>query len=148
MSEKTRQPIIVDTGPLVALIDADDQHHDRCTAWLRKILAERRTLVVPVPTITEVCYLLSRAAGAEAEARFLEELARAQGAFRLWSPGRASLERMAQLARKYSDMPLGVADAAVVAAAEAFGTTEVATIDMRLVGTVRLNNRDAILSVL
>jgi predicted nucleic acid-binding protein len=27
--------IVVDTGPLVALVDADDKHHDACRAWFR-----------------------------------------------------------------------------------------------------------------
>lgn len=36
--------IIVDTGPLVAVADADDQHHERCVAMFR---AARRPWLVP-----------------------------------------------------------------------------------------------------
>lgn len=144
MSLRSRRPVIIDTGPLVALIDHGDQHHALCVAWLSRALRERRTLVIPVPIISEICYLLSKIAGAEFEARFLDEIARSPGTFRLFHPGRQTLGRMAQLVRKYSDLPLGAADASVVAAAEFFDTAEIATVDKRLVAVVRLNDADPI----
>jgi predicted nucleic acid-binding protein len=36
--------IVIDTGPLVAAADADDQDHDRCVAMFR---AARRPWLVP-----------------------------------------------------------------------------------------------------
>lgn len=146
MSNTLQSIVIVDTGPLVALINQDDEHHTPCLAWLEKALRERRKLVVPVPVVTEVCYLLKRSAGTEYEAKFLEELARMPSDFRLFYPGRKAFSRMGRLVRKYHDLPLGAVDAAVVAAAEHFGTTEIATIDGRMVATVRVHDLYPIIS--
>ena len=48
--------ILVDTGPLVALLHADDQNHDRCVKTL-KSLEEQMVTVWPV--VTEAMYLLN-----------------------------------------------------------------------------------------
>ena len=100
---RQRSAVIVDTGPLVALINENDGYHASCVAWLADALAKHRTLVIPVPVITEVCYLLSKTVGSGYEARFLEELATTPSAFRLFSPSRQDLARMGVLVRKYSD---------------------------------------------
>src|SRR5260370_38495380 len=42
--------ILVDAGPLVALIDADDHHHARCVATLQTI---REPLATGWPAVTE-----------------------------------------------------------------------------------------------
>jgi uncharacterized protein len=44
--------IVVDTGFLVVLLDADDRHHERCRLWLG---ANDEPLVVPAPVVTETC---------------------------------------------------------------------------------------------
>jgi uncharacterized protein len=58
--------IVVDTGPLVALLDADDRHHQRCRVWLA---ANNEALVVPVPVVTETCYFIERDSGPRGRSR-------------------------------------------------------------------------------
>lgn len=60
--------IVVDTGPLVAIADADDQDHERC---LRALAHASRPLIVPASVVVEVGYLLDRELGSNAEAAFL-----------------------------------------------------------------------------
>jgi len=47
---------LIDAGPLVALVDAGDDFHDRCVAALKKI---REPLVTTWPAFTEAMYLLT-----------------------------------------------------------------------------------------
>ena len=47
--------ILVAAGPLVALLDADDQHHTRCVAALKSL---REPLATVWPPFTEAMYLL------------------------------------------------------------------------------------------
>jgi hypothetical protein len=52
--------IVVDTGPLVAALDADDADHERC---VRTLETHQGRLLVPGPALTEVCWLLERERG-------------------------------------------------------------------------------------
>jgi len=126
--------IIVDTGVLVALVDSDDSHHQACTAWFTG--ADRLNLVVPAPVIAEACYLIGHHCGPSVEATFLDDLGRGTyGTVSAVLP--TDLARMSQLVTKYADLPLGGTDACVVATAERFHATEVATIDHRHFRVVR-----------
>jgi predicted nucleic acid-binding protein len=79
--------------------------------------------------ITEVTYLLGSRLGADAEVRFLGDLAAGN---LIPEPVAASdWLRIAELVARYHDLPLGTADASVVALAERLGATEVATFDRR-----------------
>jgi predicted nucleic acid-binding protein len=60
--------IVVDTGPLVAIADADDQAHEQCIAALAHA---SRPFIVPSSVVVEVCSLLQRELGSRAEAAFL-----------------------------------------------------------------------------
>ena len=46
--------ILVDAGPLVALVDADDQFHKKCVANLKVL---RDLLATVWPPVTEAMYL-------------------------------------------------------------------------------------------
>jgi predicted nucleic acid-binding protein len=102
--------IICDTGPLVAVLNADDKYHDACRDLLEH---ERGPLIVSAPVLTEVCYLAATRLGAIAEASFLEALA--GGELQLEPTTSTDLSRMAELVRTYADFPLGAADASVIA---------------------------------
>ncbi len=63
--------ILADTGPLVAVANARDQHHAAC----RELLETRPgPVLVPAPVIVEVCQLLASRQGIAAEAAFLASL--------------------------------------------------------------------------
>jgi predicted nucleic acid-binding protein len=124
--------IICDTGPLVAVLNVDDKHHELCRRLLER---ERGPLVVPAPVLTEVCYLAATRLGAQAEASFLDSLA--AGELHLEATTSADLARMTDLVRTYADFPLGAADASVVAVAERMRATRIATIDHRHFRAIR-----------
>jgi predicted nucleic acid-binding protein len=126
--------IVVDTGPLVALADTDDKHHQACRDWF--VTADRLDLIVPAPVIAEACYLIGRYCGPPVEAAFLADLGR--GAYGMVSPVFSEdLARMSHLVTQYADLPLGGTDACVVATAERLGASQIATIDRRHFTIVR-----------
>lgn len=124
--------VLVDAGPLFAYIDADDAHHQECLALLT---SHPGPLAVPVLVVAEVAYLVQTRLGPEAEVRFLGDLA-----------GRAFVSapvddddwlRIAELASRYRDLPLGTVDASIVATAERLGISTIATLDHRHFSVVR-----------
>jgi predicted nucleic acid-binding protein len=123
---------VVDAGPLYAYVDADDRHHRSSLALLE---SHPGPLVVPTLVITEAAYLIATRLGAEAEVRFLGDLA--AGAFAVEPVDTADWLRIAELVGRYRDLPLGTVDASVVAAAERLGIAEVATVDRRHFSVVR-----------
>jgi predicted nucleic acid-binding protein len=85
--------------------------------------------------ITEVTYLLGTRLGAEAEVRFLGDLA--AGNLIPDPVAAADWLRVAELVAQYRDLPIGTVDASVIAAAERLGVTEIATLDRRHFTIVR-----------
>lgn len=85
--------------------------------------------------ITEVAYLLASRLGVIAEVRFLADLA--EGNLIAEPVVAGDWLRIAELVARYRDLPLGTADASVIAAAERLGVSEVATLDRRHFTVVR-----------
>jgi uncharacterized protein len=125
--------IMVDTGPLVALVNSSDADHERCVRWIE---TANEPLLVPNTVLAEVCYVRQRRCGSEVEARFLRELA-ADARFALVPILGEDLPRVAELVETYQDFPLGGADASVVTVAERLGVARVATLDRRHFSVVR-----------
>lgn len=116
--------IIGDTGPLVALIDADDRHHHRCIELLPTL---SRPLIVTWPCLTEAMYLLYRAGGYPAQDalwRFFES-----DAARLHLGSDNERIRSRDLMARYREIPMDLADASLVAAAESLNVNHVFTLD-------------------
>lgn len=116
--------VLVDAGPLIALIHADDQHHERCVATLRG-LAEPLGTVWPV--LTEAMYLLNFSW--KAQEALWEMLER--GVVVLLPVESEELSRMRELMKKYKDLPMDLADAALVAVAEREKIRRIFTLDRR-----------------
>ena len=108
----------------MALIHADDRHHASCRDALERI---REPLVTVWPVITEAMYLLDFSAEAQdALWRLLE-----RDAVKILSLDAGDVPRMRELMRKYGDLPMDLADAALVRAAERERISRVFTIDRR-----------------
>jgi predicted nucleic acid-binding protein len=128
----------VDAGPLYAYVDADDRHH---VASVELLETHPGPLIVPHLVITEVAYFIGTRLDAEAEVRFLGDLA--SGAFTVEPVQPGDWLRIAALVWQYRDLPLGTVDASVVAAAERLGIVEVATVDRRHFAVVRPSHTPA-----
>ncbi len=116
--------VLVDTGPLVAILNRNDRHHTACVEALR-LLNEPPVTVWPV--VTEAMYLLSFSI--QAQQALLDFFTR--GAVRLASLTADDIPRIRDLIGKYGDLPMDLADAALVAVAEREGSETILTLDQR-----------------
>ena len=130
--------ILVDTGPIVAAASKRDAYHAPCLDALSSL--REPPLITPL-VVMEVCYFLSTRATPTAEAAFLRSVA--VGSFDLVNLTADDLERTAQLVERYGDLPLGAADASIVAVAERLGVRHVLTLDRRHFSIVRPRHVDA-----
>lgn len=114
---------LTDTGPLLAIIDHGQPQHTACIEALSNVSVP---LVTTVPCFTEAMYLL-----AARTRNGTKEL------WRLFTSGRLTihhttdvdLQRMKVLMEKYSDVPMSLADASLVVAAEARKVGRIFTLD-------------------
>lgn len=122
--------ILADTGPLVALFDPGDGDHQVTKQVLSTL---RAPLVTTTPVLTEAFHLLDPGSrGAAALRGFVGE--RGLG---VWYLDSDSLSRAFELMDEYADRPMDLADASLVAAAEALRTTTVFTLDRNDFSTYR-----------
>lgn len=116
--------VLVDAGPLVALLDRGDDRHDQAVAALREM---RDPLFTVWPVVTEAMYFLSGSWRGQAA---LWELL-TEGTITLAALGEDDLARMSALMAKYKDLPMDLADAAIVRVAERDRIRYVFTFDQR-----------------
>lgn len=116
--------ILADAGPLVALLHANDRNHERCKEAFRELAQPLGTVW---PAFTEAMYLLSFSWTAQDA---LWEFVR-RGSLELLALADADAERMHELMRKYRDLPMDLADAALVAVAERERLRTVFTLDRK-----------------
>jgi hypothetical protein len=116
--------ILVDTGPLVALIHQDDNEHRLCK---ETFLTFSEPLGTVWPVLTEALYLLNFSWEAQ---NALWEMIQA-GAVEILSLGTDDVARMRELMRKYRDLPMDLADAALVRVAERERLRRIFTLDRR-----------------
>jgi uncharacterized protein len=124
---------IIDSGPLYAAVDADDDDHLRCLEVLQRADLE---LVVPALVVAEVTYLVGRRLGPATEAAFLRGLSEVE----VEAPTVDDWPAVAGLVERYGDFPLGGTDASVAVLAERLGTDLIVTLDRRHFGAIRMNS--------
>jgi predicted nucleic acid-binding protein len=126
--------ILVDAGPLVALVDSDDQHHQKCVATLQQI---KEPLATVWPALTEALYLLNDLpTGQDA---VWESILR--GAIGILPLDAEDIPRIRELMRKYRDRGMELADAALIRAAEREEVRKFFTVDRKDFSVYRLHGR-------
>ena len=113
------QRVLVDTGPLVALMNKRDRHHQRFVEYLKFFQGQ---LVTTWPVLTEVTHHVPVSKAVEIIALVRD------GALEVIDIGNAGA-RVHDLMKKYADRPMDLADASLVWAAEYTGIEQVMTID-------------------
>ena len=116
--------ILIDAGPLVALLHRGDRNHARCVAVLRSL---RESVGTTWPVLSEAMHLLRFSW--EAQDALWDLIA--TNALRLIPIDTTDVPRMRQLMHKYRDLPMDLADAALVRVAEREVIRRVFTIDRR-----------------
>jgi predicted nucleic acid-binding protein len=128
--------IVADTGAVIALVDADDRHHES----IRQLFEQNPDeWVLPWAILPEVDYLLATRVGARAQSAFLDDLA--AGAFAVEWGDQADVQRANSLCDQYADLKMGLVDGVVIGVAERLEATAIATFDLRHIGVVVIQGR-------
>jgi predicted nucleic acid-binding protein len=115
-------PVLLDTGPIVALLDRSEGRHAECAEIIATLEAP---LVTCEAVIAEACYLLRGLKGAAAAV--LDNVERGNFLILYRVTGRA--DRIAKLMKKYADAPMDFADACLVDMAGQLGAGRIWTLD-------------------
>jgi len=123
--------VLVDTGPLVAMVSRRDQHHRICVRQLGELAAP---LLTCWPVLTEAVWLLRR---------YPEGIERLLGSFeagllKLLPLGEEAMPWIRQFLRRYRKQGAQLADATLVYLAEREGIDTVFTLDRRDFSIYRL----------
>ncbi len=115
--------VLLDTGPLVALLSANDANHDRS----RQLFAE---CLPPFwcceAVVAEACFLMRKVhAAGPAEVAALGR----RGLFRVAIQVEEHWKGIEALLRKYSDRPISLADASLITCAEIHDEPRILTFD-------------------
>jgi uncharacterized protein len=114
--------VLVDTGPLVAILSADDQYHDLCVSTLRELPG---TLVSCWPVLTEVAWLVRR--HTRVQQQFFAAVG--SGFLQLASLNNADAKVIGELMANYENIRPQLADAALVYLSERDEIDTIFTLD-------------------
>jgi predicted nucleic acid-binding protein len=113
---------LVDTGPIVALLVAEDRHNE----WARRVWAELEPPVLTCEAVlSEAQFLLARFGG---NPRTVLEFIQ-RGALQVAFGVQKEVERLLELQRAYRDAPMSLADACLVCMSEQSSRCRVVTTD-------------------
>lgn len=127
------EPVLIDTGPLVAILQATEQDHPRCVEVFQQL---QRQPITCWPVLTEAAWLL------RGRVDYVAKL------LQLWTAEVIRVEPLDQSAaswiaafmRQYADQNPQVADAALMYLADFLGIDTIFTLDRRDFSIYRLMN--------
>ena len=118
-------PVLVDSGPLVALFNGADHWHTPVLQWLK--LHPGARLHSTWPVATEVCALLARRIHNGAALDFLRWVQ--LGAVALVPPVDGSVTEVLRLAERFADLPFDLADASIAETAARLKLRHIISLD-------------------
>jgi predicted nucleic acid-binding protein len=113
---------LIDSGPIIALFNSKDKFHKSCLKYFKSF---KGVLISTWPVVTEVIYLLSYSN--EAQSDFLEWIER--GSIQILDLNIEDLRYIKNRMRKYSDLPMDLADASLMCISERNGIERIISID-------------------
>jgi len=123
--------VLVDTGPIVAILSRRDQYHRACIEALREM---QGPLFTCWPVITEAAWLLRK--GADAVQQLLRVMD--AGFLELLPLTTEDTQPIASILKKYRDLRIQLADAALIHLAVRDGLDTIFTLDQRDFSLFRL----------
>jgi uncharacterized protein len=126
------QSVLVDTGPLIALLHRGDTWHAQVKRFLS---AYRGDLLTTWAVITEAAYVCDD----PDKSRDLMEMIESS-ALKLPAQGAAEAARIKWYYTKYGDRDPDLADLSLLALAEVTGVTDIITVDLTDFGVYRLKS--------
>ena len=114
--------VLIDSGPLIAIFDTDDNHH---IAMLKFLSKYQCCFVSTIAVFTEVSHML-------------DFNTKAQNDFYKWvmhkgviinDISQSDMPRLVELTEKYADLPMDFADATLLITAEKTGIREIISLD-------------------
>jgi uncharacterized protein len=129
--------IVLDTSVVLAFMDRSDASHETVRGW---IAHNEEELVTTPLVLAELDHLVQRYGGANATRALREDLA--SGAYQMEWWQTAVYETIA-LAEAHESMPLGLADASLLALAAHLQSSQIATLDERHFRAVRQHSGEA-----
>lgn len=113
---------LIDAGPLIALFNRNDKYHQKIKEFIKNYKGK---LITSWPVITEVSHMLDF--NIQTQIDFLTWIQ--LGAVQIENIDNQDLMRIIELSKKYSDVPMDLADASLVVLSERLNIKEIITID-------------------
>ncbi len=115
--------ILLDTGPIIALLAEKDPHHKQIRYALDSFQTPFKTCE---SVISEACFIMRRISPQGPEAVF--QLGN-QGLFKVSFNLKEEWDRVEALLKKYRDTPISLADASLIRMAELYNEPRILTLD-------------------
>jgi predicted nucleic acid-binding protein len=113
---------IIDAGPLIALFDKKDKHHNSVKSFLKKYKGK---LISTIPVLTETSYFLNFNVNAQLD--FYKWIL--LGGLEIFPLKKDHLTRIIEITKKYENVPMDFADASLIILSEEQNIKEIISID-------------------
>lgn len=129
--------IVIDTSAILAFMNSADTWHEEVCTWLDD---EDAVLVTTPLILAEADHLVGARGGGTAQSALRSDLAGGAYTVEWW---RGALHTTVDVADRYADAGIGLADASLIALADHVKTVDIATLDERHFRAARPLNGDA-----